>query len=566
MFPRIVPGPMRRLLPTLFSLAAIGAALYLWLGRAVRKEAAPVTDLMVLGTIHTMDPQRPRAEAALIRGGKLACVGTRSECEKAVAGRARIVEAASWTPGLADAHGHVASYGRALTSVRCGGAKSAEECAARAAERARALPKGAWVRGRGWDQNLWSDGSFPSAAVLTRAVPDHPAILTRVDGHAAWLNERALELAGIRRDTPDPAGGRILRGEGGAPSGVLIDNAVDLALRAVPAATEAEIEEQVLRAAGELVKLGLTSVGDCGVGAAGLAVYRRLAEAGRLPLRVYAMLDGQQPMESLRAQMAAWRATPRVGLLTVRAVKMFADGALGSRGALLFEPYADDAGNSGLRVTAEAELKERIAEVARAGFQPAVHAIGDRACSEVLHAYGSADLKRLRPRVEHLQVLQPRELPLLASSGAIASMQPTHATSDGAWAGKRLGAGTGRASGAYAWRAVLGAGAPLACGSDFPVEEPDPRLGLHAAEARLVDGQPWMPEQRLTRAEALACFTRGVAFAEHAEERRGAIRSGMEADLTGYAADVMAVPAEELPRLRIAATIVAGKLHEWPAR
>jgi predicted amidohydrolase YtcJ len=394
-------------------------------------------------------------------------------------------------------------------------------------------------------------------------------MLTRIDGHAAWLNEAALRLAGIDKDTKDPAGGRVVRGPDGAPTGVLVDNAMELASSALPASSDAELEAELLRGMNELVKLGLTTVHDCGVSPRGLEVYRRLAESGRMPLRVHAMLDGQAERDVLAAQLAKWGKSAPIGNLTVRAVKLYADGALGSRGALLFEPYSDDPGNTGLRVTAEGELRSRVLEVAKAGMQPAVHAIGDRASSEVLHAFAEAEkqvpLKPLRPRVEHLQILQPRELPLLVSTGAIASMQPTHATSDAPWAEQRLGHGTERQKGAYAWKSVLKAGAPLACGSDFPIESPDPRGGLFAAEVRRPAGADkgapaWMPEQRLTREEALRCFTSGVAFAEHAESRRGQIKVGYDADLTAFARDVRAVDAEELPTLPIAAVVVGGKL------
>ena len=551
------------------SFAVALAALPLW----AAPQGIPMEDLIVTGALHTLDPDRPHAEAALIRGGKFICVGARAECEgQAGQGVQRLdLGAGSAVPGLADAHGHVASYGRSLLQVACNGARSAAECGQRAAQAARLLPADAWVRGRGWDQNHWPGAAFPTAAELSRAVPGHPVLLTRVDGHATWLNERALRLAGINKDTQDPAGGKIVRGPDGAPTGVLIDNAMELAAKALPEPADGEIEAELLRGMAGLVKLGLTSVHDCGVSARMLEVYRKLAEAGRMPIRVYAMLDGQAPRAQLAAQLAKWKGAAPIGRLTVRAVKLYADGALGSRGALLFAPYSDDASNEGLRVTEQAELRARVLEVAKAGLQPCVHAIGDRACSEVLHAFAEAgkqvDLKALRPRVEHLQILQPRELPLLVSTGAIASMQPTHATSDAPWAEARLGHGTLRQKGAYAWKTVLDAGVPLACGSDFPIEDPDPRAGLFSAEVRrpagAAKGAPaWMPEQRLTRLQALQCFTRGVAYAEHAEGRRGMIKIGFDGDLTAFGKDVMAIDAEELPTLPITATVVGGKVEQ----
>src|SRR5581483_10446151 len=263
------------------------------------------------------------------------------------------------------------------------------------------------------------------------------------------------------------------------PTGVLVDNAADLVLSKVPPPTDEEIERALVTAMDRLVKVGLTGVHDAGVDRRTLAVYRKLASEDRLPIRVDAMLDGQQTIEALRADMTEWKKTPQIGKLTVRAVKLYADGAMGSRGALMFEPYADEPTTSGLAVTPHDELKHRIAEVVREGFQPAVHAIGDRACAETLQDF--IDARAPRPRIEHLQILRPSDMHLLVDSHAVASMQPTHATSDAPWAEARLGHGTERQKGAYAWRSVLSAGVPLACGSDFPVESIDPRLGLYAA-------------------------------------------------------------------------------------
>jgi predicted amidohydrolase YtcJ len=328
----------------------------------------------------------------------------------------------------------------------------------------------------------------------------------------------------------------------------------------MPRPSPADAETHIFRALKAVAAVGLTSVHDAGVDRDSLEVYRKMASEDRLPVRVYAMLDGQQPMEKLADQMDLWRRTPEIGRLTVRAVKLFADGALGSRGAKLFEPYSDDPGNSGLWLTEPGELRRRIAAIATAGFQPCVHAIGDQACAEVLAAFTARpELRALRPRVEHLQILRSRDTTLLRASGAIASMQPTHATSDAPWAEARLGHGTERQKGAYAWRQALEAGAPLAFGSDFPIESIDPRPGLRSAVARRsANGHAWMPEQRLTRDEALRAFTSGAAHAEGADGRRGMIREGYDADLTVFERDVLEVAVDELPEVPIAATVVAG--------
>jgi predicted amidohydrolase YtcJ len=522
-----------------------------------------MAELLVVGTLHTMDAARPRAQAALVREGKFARVGTREECEREAGSDVKFIELGEGcaVPGLADAHGHPLLHGRNLAEVRLSGAASEQECVERVARYAQMVPAGQWIRGNGWDQNLWPGRHFPDAAMLSAATPGHPAALMRVDVHALWCNELALQLAGLTAATPDPPGGRILRRADGTPSGVLLDNAMALVRRAIPPPTAREAEETLLRSLQSLTAVGITSVHDASAGPETLDAYRRLAEREALPLRVYAMIDGQRAWEQVDEQLRFWRSAPPLPRLAVRAVKLFADGALGSRGAALFEPYEDDSGNTGLWLMDPRELSDRIARVAAEGFQPCVHCIGDRACAATLEAFAGVP-RDVRPRAEHLQVLRPRDVPLLRKSGAIASMQPAHAASDGAWAEARLGRGTERQRGAYAWRQALEAGAPLAFGSDFPVESMDPRLGLRAAVARkTAAGVVWMPEQRLTREEALRAFTAGAAYAEFAESRRGFIREGFDADLTVFARDLMEVHVDELPELAIEATVVGGSVE-----
>jgi predicted amidohydrolase YtcJ len=523
-----------------------------------------VPDLVVLTPILTGDPARPTAEAALVRDGRFVVVGTRAACEAAARRGAARIEAGVAVPGLADAHGHVALLGRWARELQLSDAADAEACAARAAARAERAPPGAWIRGSGWDQNRWPGGAFPGEDVLTRAVPRHPAALARVDGHALWVNAAALAAAGIDARTADPPGGRILRGAGGRPAGVLLDAAQDLVLARIPSPGPAELEAAVTLALDHLAALGLTSVHDAGVSPEVLAVLRRLAAEDRLPLRVEVLLDGGAPLPELRAAMAEARAAPATGRLSVRAVKLFADGALGSRGAALEEDYADDPGNRGLLLLEPGELAERVRAIVAAGLQPAVHAIGDRAVSVTLDALEAAarerDVRALRPRLEHLQLVLPRHLPRLVALGAVASMQPVHVASDGPWLAARLGEGTARLRGAFAWRTLAAAGIPLAFGSDFPVEDPDPRAGLAAAETRAAPGAaPFQPAEALDRAAALAGFTRGAAWACFAEGRRGVVREGMDADLTLFAGDPLACSAEALRALPIAGTLVGGR-------
>ena len=387
-------------------------------------------DLLVVAPIVTCDPARPRAEAALARDGVFLRVGSRADCERSAGPRAVRVEAGGGVPGLADAHGHVALLGRWRLEVSCAGAGGEEECARRAAERARTAPAGTWIRGSGWDQNCWPGARFPSAVTLTRALPRHPAALSRVDGHALWVNAAALAAAAIDARTPDPPGGRILRDRDGVPAGVLLDAAQDLVLARIPPPGPEALADAVLRGLRELVRLGITSVHDAGVPEDVLAIYRRLAAEDRLPLRVHAMIEGDRPMRELRDAMARARAMADGGRLSVGTVKLFADGALGSRGAALHEDYADDPGNRGLLLVAPETLAARVDAVVAARLQPAIHAIGDRAVTVVLDALDAAarhaDVAGVRPRVEHLQIVLPRHLPRLVRLGAVASMQPVH--------------------------------------------------------------------------------------------------------------------------------------------
>jgi predicted amidohydrolase YtcJ len=522
-------------------------------------------ELLVVGMLHTLDPAQPIAHAALVRDGRFACVGTVEACARLTTSDVPRLEVASAVPGLVDAHGHVLGLGRAGLEVTCAGAASAEACAARVAERARSAPPGTWIRGRGWDQNRWPGGAFPTRELLSRAVPDRPVFLIRVDGHAAWVNDAALAAAGIPADLPDPPGGKIVRGADRRPTGVLVDAAMDLVMQRMPAPTPGEIEEGLLAGLGQLARLGLTAVHDAGVPPDVLEVYRRLAVDERLPIRVYAMIEGGGPVTELERRMAAWKRTPEVGLLTVRAVKLYADGALGSRGAALFDDYSDDPGNRGLFLTQPELLREKVRAIVAGGFQPAVHAIGDRGVAETVAAIEGAGepaaVRAARPRIEHLQIVRRAEVLRIAAAGAIASMQPTHATSDAPWVPARLGADSERLRGAYAWRTVLRAGVPLAFGSDFPIESADSRLGLAAAETRHPAGAqaPFLPEERLSRDEALRAFTVGGAYASFAEGRRGMIRVGYDADLTAFAEDVSKVPAARLRSAAVTHTIVSGR-------
>ncbi len=511
------------------------------------------------GDVRTMDLAHPHATAVAVSGDTIAAVGSDGDIQPWIGKQTQIVQLAgrTLTPGLVDAHCHLYELGQDLEQVSVREAASADDAARIVADAAKTRPANAWVLGRGWDQNKWPGQQFPVAATLDAIA--HPVLLERVDGHAIWVNTRALQLAGITDKTPDPAGGRIVRDDKGAPTGVLVDNATALVYDKLPKATPEERERRIRAAADLAVASGLTGIHEMGIEDATADVYMRLADSGRLPLRVYAFLLG----DPAHLERLSTHPGPRHGNFQMRGVKFFADGALGSRGARLYADYDDAPGTRGLWVT-DPDVLARSVEVAVAhDWQVAIHAIGDAGVGSVLDAYLAAEAKHpgeRRLRVEHLQILAPDDLPRLVKSHAIASMQPTHATSDMPWAEQRIG--PKRILGAYAWRTVLDAGVPLAFGSDFPVEQVNPLLGIYAAVTRQdAKGNPpggWYPQQKMSLDEALAAFTRGAAYAEFAEAQRGTIAVGHDADLTMFAHAL--APDTSLLHETVMLTIVGGKI------
>ena len=515
------------------------------------------------GVFYPVEPPG-RVEGSLaVRGGRIAYLGPDAGAAPLRGPATRVVDLAgrAVTPGLIDAHSHLAGLGARLAQVDLAGVPTYEEVVRRVRAAAAAIPAGGWVRGRGWDQNLWPERDFPNHAALSAAVPDHPVWLTRVDGHAALLNARALELLGIGAATADPAGGRILRDAAGQPTGVLIDNAMDLAAGRLPVPSPAELADALAAAARHCLERGLTTVTDMGVGQPVYEAYAGLRREGRLPLRAALFLTDDD------ALLARWfERGPELdpeARLQVRGVKLYADGALGSRGAALVEPYADDPANLGLLVTPGGRLEEITRRALHHGFQVGVHAIGDRGALVALDALeraGGGARPEARLRLEHAQVLRLQDIERLARLGVLASMQPTHATSDMPWAEARVG--PVRLAGAYAWRKVLDAGGRLALGSDFPVEAADPLLGLYAAVTRQdLQGRPadgWLPAERLTREEALRGFTLDAAYSLFLDGEVGSLAVGKRADLVVFGADPMQVPAAEIPRVPVDLVLVDG--------
>ncbi|MFM8301934.1 MAG: amidohydrolase [Gemmatimonadota bacterium] len=529
-------------------------------------QQAPADLVVTNGRIYTADATRPVVDAMAIRGGRVVFVGDRAGAMALTGASTQVLDLDGLTviPGMTDAHAHVLGLGQSLRNVDLVGTTSYDAVIARVVERAKQTPKGEWIIGRGWDQNDWGDTRWPSHEALSRAVPDHPVYLERVDGHAAVVNALAMQRAGLTRATKDPSGGQIIRDARGEPIGVLVDNAQGLVERSIPAATRAQVKGMIAAAITEMHRWGLTGVHDAGASAQTLELYEELGREGALDMRLYAMISDHAPT------LEAWfRRGPQSGLfdgrLWVRSIKLYQDGALGSRGAALLEPYSDDASTSGLLVSAPAHIREVADRALVAGFQVNTHAIGDRGNRLVLDAYQGALAARPtadhRFRVEHAQILHSDDIPRFAALGVIPSMQASHQTSDMYWAGNRLG--ETRLRGAYAWRSLLETGTIIPNGSDFPVEYVDPLISFKASVSRQdAKGWPvggWFPEQRMTREEALKSMTIWPAYAAFQERELGSLTPGKHADFVVLDQDLLRIPDAMLPQVRVRSTWFAGR-------
>lgn len=524
--------------------------------------------------IYTADDAQPMAEALAVSGGRILFVGSLVEALALRGPTTAVVDAGGRTiiPGMTDAHAHLYGLGVTLRQVDLTGTRSYAEVIARVLSKAATLPKGAPIIGRGWDQNDWSDTRLPNHLALSAATPDHPVLLERVDGHASLANMVAMRKAGITADTKDPEGGRVLRDASGAATGVFVDNAQTL-LSAAEGGGEAANPRDVLKSAvREANRWGLTGIHEMGVSPAIVGTYEQAARAGDLSLRAYVLVSGDS------ASVAwAFAKGPRSALfdsrLWVRSIKLYGDGALGSRGAALLDPYADDAQNNGLLVQQPAYIQGVSERALRSGWQVATHAIGDRANRLVLDAYAAAltavPTADHRFRIEHSQIIHHADIPRFGALGVIPSMQASHQTSDMYWAANRLG--TERLRGAYAWRSLLATGVIIPNGSDFPVEMVNPLISFHAAIARQdADDFPvggWYPEQRMTREEALRSMTLWPARAAFQEQILGSLTAGKHADFVMLDQDIMRVAPELVLRTTVLQTWVGGtKVYEHTRR
>jgi predicted amidohydrolase YtcJ len=547
-------------------MRALTSVPMLLLALPLAAQQAPADLIVVNARIYTADLTRPTARALAVRDGKILFVGSVRGAEALAGPRTERWDLSGKTviPGMVDAHVHLVGLGQSLRIVDLTGTTSYEEVVARVAERARSARPGEWIRGRGWDQNDWPVTRFPSHEALSRAVPNNPVVLGRVDGHALLVNARALDLAGVTRTTPDPDGGRIVRDETGNATGVLVDRAMGIVNRVIPDDTPDDTRAATLGAIAEMNRWGLTGVHDAGVGEDVIAIYEELAQAGRYHIRNYVMVRADEStLDRLMARGP--RTALHDGRLWLRAIKISADGALGSRGAALLEDYSDDPGNRGL-LTADSALMRRVAAKAlRSGFQLNIHAIGDRANRRVLDIFEDA-LKEVptadhRFRIEHAQILSYQDLPRFAELDVIPSMQGSHQTSDMYWVPNRIG--WNRSQGTYAWRSLLNTGVVIPNGSDTPVESPNPLVSFKAFVSRTdADGYPqggWFPAQKTTREEALLSMTLWPAYAAFMEDVSGSLTEGKYADFVVLDRDIMTVAEEQILETRVEMTVLGGR-------
>jgi predicted amidohydrolase YtcJ len=468
-------------------------------------------------------------------------------------------------PGIIDAHGHILGLGDNLIQVDLRGSSSEQEAVARikAHISAKGTQKNGWIMGRGWNQVLWPNQQFPSKASLDEAFPDTPVMLTRVDGHADWVNSKALALAGINANTPSPAGGEIVKNENGQPTGLLIDNASYLVSKILPAPTKESLLERLNLASEHLLSLGITSAHDAGISQEVKSLYVEQANNNRLKFRIYAMLSATDP--NIESMLEEGHFSDNQGFLSIRSVKAYGDGALGSRGAALLAPYSDDPHNSGLLVTPEESLPMLFNTVIGANFQLNFHAIGDRANRLALQQFAKTfqtfEQNAQRHRIEHAQVVAVEDIPLFKEYGIIPSMQPTHATSDMNMAGDRLG--EERLKGAYAWQTFLQQDSVIAFGSDFPVELANPFHGIHAAVTRQNAMQEpengWIAQESVSRQQALRGFTLDAAYSGFQEEMIGTLEVGKKADFIVIDRDIFEVDAALIRDTQVKQTWVNGE-------
>ncbi len=554
---------------TALALYSLSCLTLMFLAFSCAGPSVPPADLVLLnGKIATVDEDFSFAEAVAVTDGRITKVGTTKDIEAYIGPDTERIdcEGRLVTPGLIDAHGHVLSLGDAIADLDFRGTKSFEEIIGMIADYAATRPAGEWIFGSNWDQEDWPEGKFPWHDKLSKAVPDHPVWISRVDYHAMITNDLGLKIAGITRDTKDPEGGEILRKANGEPTGVFVDNAISLVSKHIPDTSQEQIRERLVLASESCLSVGLTGVHDAGCSPAMIENYKKIIDEGKLGIRIYAML-GNPHLDDVTEYLTKNK-VDNYGdnMLKVNCIKLFMDGAMGSRGALLFEDYSDRSGYRGLATLSYEDALAISRAALKTGCQVATHAIGDKANRLILDAYEKALAENPKDdhrfRVEHAQVLAPEDFKRFKPLGVLPSMQPTHATSDMYWAEDRLG--PVRVKGSYALGSVLREGNIIPCGSDFPVEENNPMLGVYAAITRQdPSGWPeggWFPDQCMTREQVLRGFTIWAAYASFQDDILGSIEEGKLADMTILSKDILTVDPKEILTTESVMTIVGGEV------
>ena len=534
----------------------------------------PPADLVFRnGNIYTANDARPKAEAVAVKGDRIVFVGSNRDAQQYVGAKTRVIDLGGKTmlPGMTDAHHHLSGVGFREITLNLEGITSLEAFLAKVKERVDQKQPGEWVTGRGWIETFWTPPVFPTRWDLDKIAPNNPVFLDRADGHGAVANSAALKIAGVDKNTPSPFGGEISKDkQSGEPNGMMLDAAQDLIQRHIPGTTAAEAERAIVLGVKRDIELGWTQVQDPGGSFAEVEMFKKLHDEGKIKLRIYKALSAPG-----REAEQLMRDGPIIGAddyhLTVRTLKLYADGSLGSRSAALLQPYSDKPDTSGFLTIKEEDLQPLLQEALRKGIQIQTHAIGDRGNRFILDQYEKAmnavpkadwKIKEPRWRIEHSQIVNPVDIPRFAKLGIIPSMQPSHAIGDLHFAPSRLG--IARLAGAYAWQSFIKSGSIVPGGSDAPVERGEPMIEFYAAVARKdmkgFSGEGWHPEEAVSREQALKMFTVWPAYAAFEEKLRGSIEVGKLADFTILSADIMKIPEMEILKQRCLMTVIGGEI------
>jgi len=555
-----------------FAIVLVAIIFAFELSRATTR--VPPADLVFKnGNIYTVNEARPKAEAVAIKDDRIVFFGSNREAQQYVGKQTRVIDLNGKTmvPGMTDAHHHLSGVGFREMTLNLEGVTSLQEFLARVKERVDQKKLGEWISGRGWIETFWTPPVFPTRWDLDKVAPNNPVILTRADGHGTVVNSAALKIAGIGKNTRSPFGGEISRDKGsGEPNGMLLDAAQDLVRRHLPATSAADAEQAIMLAVKRDISLGWTQVQDPGGSYAEVGLDSKLYSEGKIKLRIYKAVSAPG-----KEAQRLFHDGPIMGAygnrFTVRTLKLYADGSLGSRSAALLQPYSDMPDTSGFLTIKEEELQPVLQEALRKGIQIQTHAIGDHGNRFILDQYEKAmnavpkaewKIKEPRWRVEHSQIVSPPDIPRFARLGVIPSMQPSHAIGDLHFAPARLG--IARLAGAYAWQSFIKAGSIVPGGSDAPVERGEPMIEFYAAVARKdlkgFSGEGWHPEEAVSREQALRMFTIWPAYAAFEENLRGSIEVGKLADFTVLSADLMKTPEGEILKIHCVMTVIGGEI------